>query len=189
MPPELPRAGNAFTGWLGRLVLRLLGWRVEGNFPPTPKLVVVVGPHTSAWDLIVALAVKLALRIEAGFLAKHTLFRGPLGWLMRALGGIPVDRSGSHDLVEQMAREFAGRASLVLALAPEGTRGHVDRWKSGFYYIAERAGVPIVPAALDFAARRLRFGAPVQPAGNPEAATAELKRFIDEAGAKRPELA
>jgi len=189
LPPEIPRGGSALTAWLGRRVLAVLRWRVVGQLPDLSKLVIIVGPHTSAWDLIVGLAAKLALHIEATFLAKHTLFFWPLGSLLRSLGGIPVDRSGSHDVVDQMAQHFDESEELVLVLAPEGTRRHVEHWKSGFYYIAQRARVPIVPAALDFENRRIRFGPPLEPAGDPQAEVAVLRRFIDQAGARNPEKA
>lgn len=189
LPTEIPRDGNKLTAWIGRALMRLLRWRVVGTPPPVSKLVIVAGPHTSAWDVIIALIAKLALRIDVSFLAKHTLFFWPLGWILRNLGCVPVDRTGRHQIVDQMAQRFAERDGFILVLAPEGTRGHVERWKSGFYYIAQRADVPIVPVGIDFEHRRLRFGPPLVPTGDPESEVGQLKSFIEQFRAKHPELA
>ena len=178
LPTELPRRGNALTAWLGRSVLGLLGWRVTGRFPEISKLVVILAPHTSAWDFVIGLAAKLALRLEAAYLAKDSLFVWPLSVLLRRTGGIPVDRSGPHNLVDRLAAHFAERDRLLLALAPEGTRRRVDRWKSGFYRIAEAARVPIVPVALDYGRKAVVVGTPFTPTGDARRDTAELREFF-----------
>jgi len=188
LPPEIPRDGNAFTAWIGQTVLRLIRWRVVGTPPPLSKLVIIAGPHTSAWDVVIAFIAKLALGIDVSFLAKHTLFFWPLGPLLRSFGCLPVDRTGPHRVVDQMAERFASRTGFLLVLSPEGTRRRVDQWKTGFYYIAQGAGVPIVPAALDFDQRWVHFGPPTYPAGDSEAEIAELRNFIEAAHARHPEL-
>lgn len=189
LPVELPRRGNALTSALGRAVLGAGRWRVEGRPPSTSKMVVILGPHTSAWDLILALATRLALRLDASFLAKHTIFFWPLGPVLRYLGGIPVDRTASHSLVEQMGQRFDQSESLILALSPEGTRHHVDDWKTGFYYIAQRAGVPIVPVTLDFVERRVRFAPAMIPGGDMESEVRALKEVFARARGRHPDLA
>ena len=164
--PLVPRTGDALSRAMGRLALRLLRWRIEGALPDLAKFVIIVAPHTSNWDLPVGMAAKLALRLQVTFLGKHTLFRFPLGAVMRALGGRPVDRSAPHALVTAMVAELASRDALVLAIAPEGTRKAVERWKTGFYHIARGASVPIVPVALDWGIRVLRIGEPFYPTGD-----------------------
>lgn len=189
VPDELPRTGNALTAALGRGTLGLLGWRIEGMFPPIRKIVVVIAPHTSAWDFVVGLAAKLALRLGVSYLAKDSLFRWPLGVIMRRTGGIPVDRSHPHQLVGQMTERFEASDSLLLALAPEGTRSHVDQWKTGFYRIAHGVGVPIVPVALDFGSKAVVIGDPLQPSGDLERDVAELRSFYTPIQARHPRMA
>jgi 1-acyl-sn-glycerol-3-phosphate acyltransferase len=157
--------------------MRILGWRLEGGFPDLPKFVIIVAPHTSNWDFPVGVAAKLALRLQVTFLGKNTLFRFPLGVIMRALGGMPVDRSGSHDLVSGITAEFARREKLVIVVAPEGTRKKVERWKTGFYHIARGANVPVVPVALDWGNRAVRIGAPFSTTGDVTRDVAELQAW------------
>jgi len=157
--------------------MRALGWRLEGRFPDLPKFVIIVAPHTSNWDFPVGIAAKMALRLQVTFLAKNSLFRFPLGILMRGFGGMPVDRSASNDLVKGIVSEFARRDHLVLVIAPEGTRKKVERWRTGFYHIARGANVPIVPVALDWGTRTVRIGKPVQPTGEVERDIAGLQAW------------
>ena len=145
--------------------------------PDLPRFVIIVAPHTSNWDFPVGAAAKLALRLDATFLGKHTLFRFPLGVVMRALGGFPVDRSASHELVSGIVQEFARRERLVLVVAPEGTRRKVERWKTGFYHIARGAGVQIVPVALNWGQRAVQIGAPFQPTGDVDGDIARLQEW------------
>lgn len=169
VPPlgaNLPRAGGPLLRGIGRTALRLFGWRIVGEIPNERKLVIIVAPHTSNWDFPAGLAAKLALGLDANFLGKHTLFGFPLGSLMRALGGIPVDRSRSNEMVSGIVAEFARRERMVLAIAPEGTRKRVERWRTGFYHIAHAAGIPIVPVALDWGARTIRILPPFRTTGD-----------------------
>jgi len=184
-----PRSGNAFTRAIGRLALTAARFRIAGALPATPKFVVCVAPHTSNWDFVVGYAAKLALGLRAGWLGKKSLFRGPLGPLLRAMGGIGVDRSAAHGVVAQVAGRFAESSSLVLGIAPEGTRRKVDRWRSGFYHIAHQAGVPIVPAGFDWGRRTLRIGAAFSPTGDEAADLLVLHRFFAGVRGKVPENA
>ena len=167
--PEIPRTGSSVSRALGHGVLSLMGWSVTGEIPNIRKLVIIAAPHTSNWDFVVGVAAKLALRLDVMWLGKDTLFRGPLGSLMRRLGGRPVDRSSSHDVVKDVVQEFERRERLVLALAPEGTRKRVERWRTGFYHIAHNARVPIVPVALNFGEKEIQIGAPFTTTGDVDA--------------------
>ena len=153
---------------VGRLFLRALGWRAVGEFPRSgcERCVLIAAPHTSNWDLPFMIAFAMAFDLHISWMGKHTLFRGPFGPFMRWLGGIPVRREDRHGKVEEIARWFASRESAVLAIAPEGTRFRATHWKSGFYWIAVRAGVPIVPSYLDFGTRTAGFGPPLVPSGS-----------------------
>lgn len=146
------------THWLQPLTsaaLKLTGWRIEGPLPTSPKAVIVVYPHTSNWDGPLGLAAGYAYRVLGdrwphGFMIKIEWTRGPLGPLVRALGGIGIDRSTSVNAVEQMSAIFKSRERLLLAITPEGTRRYRGYWRSGFYQIALRAGVPVILGSLDY---------------------------------------
>jgi 1-acyl-sn-glycerol-3-phosphate acyltransferase len=159
------------------LILRVIGWRFAGQVPNLSKGVIIVAPHTSNWDFIVGAAAMLALDLKLRFLGKHTLFSGLLAPMMRALGGIPVDRSRpGGGIVEEMARRFEEADELLLALSPEGTRSSVDRWKTGFHRIARTAGVPIMAVALDYGPREIRFGPLVDPSDDIDR---DISVFVD----------
>ena len=170
------------------LGLRVLGWRVTGAFPNTPKFVAIVAPHTSNWDFVIGILAYLAIDIDASWLGKHSIFRWPFGPILRRVGGIPVVRSSSHNVVEQSIAEFNRREKLVLALAPEGTRRRVGSWRSGFYHIAIGAGVPIVTAALDFGNREVAVGPTYQLTGDYPADLALLASRFAPIKGRRPEL-
>jgi len=174
--PAVPRTESRLTCALGHVGLRVMRWRVEGDVPDLPKMVLIAAPHTSNWDFVVGVCAKLALRLRVTFLGKDTLFRFPLGIIMRRLGGIPVDRNASHDVVRSTIAEFERRDRMLLALAPEGTRRRVERWRTGFYHIAHSARVPIVPVALNFGARAIQIGAPFTTTGNADADIGALQQ-------------
>jgi 1-acyl-sn-glycerol-3-phosphate acyltransferase len=141
---------RGFLRLLATLFLKVIGWRKEGNLPHIPKYVIILAPHTSNWDFFIGLAIAVALRLRAYWLAKDRFFRWPFHGVIRWFGGIPIDRSHSSDVVAQMVQVFKERAKLTIALAPEGTRKKVAYWKSGFYHIARSANVPIVLGFLDY---------------------------------------
>jgi 1-acyl-sn-glycerol-3-phosphate acyltransferase len=186
---DLPRRGNSLTKFLGRATLASLGWKIEGNIPPHGKFVAIAAPHTSNWDFIVGISVIAVLQLHVLWLGKHTLFRRPFGPLFRWLGGIPVDRSSSAGVVQQISRMFAEREQMILGLSPEGTRKKVERWKTGFYHIAIAAGVPILLVAFDYGRKCVILGPVVHPSGQLEADLAEMRRFFGNVKAKHPELA
>ena len=158
LPPNAPRTGNAFTRGLGRLVLRLGGWTISGDWPDRAKLMLIVAPHSSAWDAVWGLAAKLAMGVDVAFMGKAELFRGPRGWLLRRFGGFPVDRSRAHGVVEQGAARIRESARLWFLLAPEGTRRRVQHWKSGFWHIARAAQVPVFAAWFHYPERTIGLG-------------------------------
>ena len=150
LPHSMSRWGNAAGRLLGKLILKMLGWKVSGAFPDIPKFLIVAAPHTSYWDVIIGLATTLRLSLDVHFYAKQEAFRPPLGWILRKLGGIPVDRNAAHGLVGEAIRAFEERDTFVLGITPEGTRKKMNRWKTGFHHIGRGANVPVVLVALDF---------------------------------------
>jgi 1-acyl-sn-glycerol-3-phosphate acyltransferase len=188
LPPNVPRGGSVFTAALGRAVLGLLRFRFEGTIPDVPRGVMIVAPHTSNWDFLVGLAAKAALNLGAHWLGKHTIFRpAPVAALMRATGGIPVDRSSPETAVDAVTRAFAEHEKLIIAIAPEGTRVRVERWKTGFYRFAKAANVPILPVAFDWGQRRVTFLPAFHPTGNYEADVAVLQAMFLRSMALRSE--
>ncbi|NOZ93554.1 MAG: acyltransferase [Acidobacteria bacterium] len=147
--------------------------------PGVPRAVMIIAPHTSNWDFLVGISTMLALDLDLSFLAKHTLFRWPLGPVMRFLGGIPVDRTQPRiGTVGTLAARFKSSDRLILALSPEGTRRTVERWHTGFHRIAKAAGVPIIPVALDYRSHTVRFGEPYTPTPDLDHDLARLQAFF-----------
>ena len=175
---QIPLRNNGFTRALGHAMVKLMGWRVEGELPNLPKFVVAVAPHTSNWDFLVGIAVMFALDLRIGFLGKHTLFRWPFGGVMRWMGGIPVDRTASHGVVAESIEAFMRTERRILAIAPEGTRRQVAHFKSGFLQIARGAGVPVLLASLDYGARCVRFGPWFEPGEDVEADRRRTEAFF-----------
>ena len=170
------------------LLLRLGGWTIIGSFPyHLKKCIVIVGPHTSNWDFILGIAVRSKLKLQHfTFLGKKELFDGPFGFIFRKLGGVPVDRSGQHNMVDQVTDYFNKNEYFSLVLSPEGTRKKVERIHKGFYFIAKNAGVPIVMTAFDFEHKQLVLAAPFLP-GNDEASDFEhIYRFFGPVKGKIP---
>lgn len=144
----------------------MLGWRIEGDFPDRPKVVVALVPHSSNMDFILTVAVLWALGLKSSFLMKHSLFWFPLGNVLRGLGGIPVDRRLPGGMVGQMTEEFQRRKQLVLGITPEGTRSSVNEFKAGFARIAAAARVPVLPAVLNYNTRTVRFASLIEDAND-----------------------
>lgn len=134
---------------LARIIMRLLGWRVDGTLPDLPKYVLVGAPHTSNWDFVLFLGVIFVLRANVRFMGKAELFRFPIGWFFRYCGGYPVDRKKATGLVEQMVNAINKEDRFILTITPEGTRHYVQEWKRGFYHIAKGAGIPIAMAVVN----------------------------------------
>ena len=168
-------ASGSLAGW----ILRRWGWTLVGQKPDVARYVLVAAPHSSNWDAIVMLLVARTFGVRLGWLGKAEAFRGPLGPLMRALGGIAVDRSAARGLVSATAEAFRGRDALALAIAPDGTRGYREHWKSGFYHIALSAGVPLVLGFLDWGTRRTGVGPTFSPSGDVRADMERIRSFYD----------
>ncbi len=141
-----------------KFILRRFGWTIVGERPKHKKFVAIVAPHTSNWDFFICVLVKFALKLKLVFIGKHTIFIGPIGWILRKMGGLPVDRTSAHNVVETIVAEFERREEMIFALSPEGTRSYLPHWKSGFYYIARKANVPVQTFFLDTATKTIGWG-------------------------------
>jgi 1-acyl-sn-glycerol-3-phosphate acyltransferase len=181
-PYTHPHRANIFLCWLARLVLRLRGWKIVGPLPPYPKLVIIAYPHTSNWDGFYMVMTAWSQRIHLQWMGKHALFKPPFGWLIRQLGGVPIDRRAKHNVVEQAVQAFNQEEEMLLVVAPESTRKKVEGWKTGFYHIAMGAGVPFALAAMDYSTKQVRIHYVVQPTGDIEADLAKIQAYF--AGAK-----
>lgn len=168
-------------------LLKWRGWTHHVEPPAESKYVLILAPHTSNWDFLLMFPVGLLLQRRARFMIKHSLFMGPMGSVLRWLGGIAVERSNSHNVVEQMVREFEQADEMVLIIAPEGTRSRVANWRQGFYHIAEQAGVPIVRCYLDFGRRRAGVWVPFYPTGNSDSDLLAIRAPYDNVIARYPE--
>jgi 1-acyl-sn-glycerol-3-phosphate acyltransferase len=159
--------------------LKLTGWKIEGTLPPdAQKSVFIAAPHTSNWDLPYTLMVAFALRLNPYWMGKHSIFKAPFGGVMRWLGGIPVNREQSNNLVAASADAIrAADGPLQLIVPPEGTRSKTRYWKTGFYYIALGAQVPIVMAYMDYSTKRSGLGPLFKPTGDVQADMAAIKGF------------
>jgi 1-acyl-sn-glycerol-3-phosphate acyltransferase len=158
--------------WIARSFLAATGWEAEGPRPEPDRYVLIAAPHTTNWDFPYLLAFATIFDLEISWMGKSSLFRPPFGGIMRFLGGIPIRRERSHNVVASMVEAFAVRERLGLVVPAEGTRDYVDHWKSGFYHIARTARVPIVLSYLDYSRRRGGFGPVFHPSG-------EIKRDMD----------
>ena len=182
---------NSLFQLLGKVLLPLIGWRVEGEPPPMKKCVLIVAPHTSNWDLPIGLicahALGLLARRRYGFMAKASAFRGPFDSLLKWLGGIPIQRNAAQDTVQQFVDIFNESDELMLIITPEGTRKHRLYWKSGFYRIALKANVPIVMAYLDYKRHAAGVGPSFTPAGYIANDLEIIRNFYSSITAKFPQ--
>jgi 1-acyl-sn-glycerol-3-phosphate acyltransferase len=163
------------------------GWEVIGAVPEQRKFVLIAAPHTSNWDFPHFIGAIHHLGLTASFMGKKSLFRWPFGRMMHDLGGIPVDRASSQNYVEQMIAEFGRRADFILTIAPEGTRGKVRQWKSGFYHIALGAKVPVVFGMMDYARKVVGLGPTLWPTGDYDADMVKLHAYYSQCTPKYPD--
>jgi 1-acyl-sn-glycerol-3-phosphate acyltransferase len=183
----IPQRRNRLLQRGGRFLLALAGWRFEGVLPNVSKLVIIAAPHTSNWDFVLGMTVLFALGIRVYWLGKHTFVNSPPKALWRWMGGIPVDRRAAQGMVEQVAAQFAARQQFILAIAPEGTRRKVSQWKLGFYYIARRAQVSIMPVSLDYGRKVIGLGKLIEPVADKTAVLSQIIAFYKDVKGKIPE--
>ncbi|WP_439133076.1 1-acyl-sn-glycerol-3-phosphate acyltransferase [Polaribacter sp.] len=171
------------------ILFTILGWKFKGDFPKNiKKYVVIAAPHTSWVDFPIAILARMASGVMVNFIGKDSLFKGPFGFIFRALGGTPVDRTKSDNLVDAIVQVFNSKKEFRLGLSPEGTRKKVTEWKTGFYYIAKGANVPIVMATLDFENKQIQFSEPYYTTANKTQDFAHFKGFFLNVKGKNPEL-
>lgn len=164
---------------VGRFMLKLGRWQIVAMPPPgIGKAVLVAAPHTSNWDFPVTVLAAWAADLKLHWLGKNGLFRWPLGWLLRGLGGVPVERSRATGLVGQLAERYAASERLIIAVPPSGTRSKRPRWKSGFYHIAREAGVHMLCAYVDYTKKQICFGPTFVPTGDVKADMDRIRAFF-----------
>lgn len=175
---------------LSKFILHtLLGWKIEGVFPEEPKkYVVIAAPHTSWVDFPIAILSRMSLGTMIHFIGKDSLFKWPFGFIFKALGGTPVNRSKSNNLVEAIITLFNEKDNFKLGLSPEGTRKKVEVWKTGFYYIAKGANVPIIMATLDFENKKIKISEPYYTTTDMAKDFEVFYSFFKNVKGKNPEL-
>jgi 1-acyl-sn-glycerol-3-phosphate acyltransferase len=186
-PAPFRGVGSEIVRWISAAYLKLGGWKIQGDWPPLDKAVLVAAPHTSNWDGLNMLAAAGYYRVKLRWMGKASLTRGPFGGLIKALGCVPIDRSQSNDVVRAMADALAASDRMLLAIPPEGTRSAVREWKSGFYHIAVAAGVPILMTVLDYGTKRISIAAVLYPSGDYEADLAVIRGHYAAAEGKNAE--
>lgn len=185
----VPRRGNRFTKAVATALMRLAGWHIVlDNMPNQPKMLLVGAPHTSNWDFFLTLGAVFQLSVRISWMGKHTMFRWPIGGLMRWLGGVAIDRRTRGNIVDKTVAAFNTHDQFVIAIMPEGTRSRVEGWKSGFYYIAQGAAVPLVPVVFDYGTKRMTIGPAFDLTGNIDVDLPMIKAHFATAKARHPEL-
>lgn len=170
------------------IYFKIFKWRVQGTFnPEIKKCVFIVAPHTSWWDFSLGVLIRNILGIEVNFVGKKELFKPPFGWYFRWMGGAPVDRVSKEKKVAAIASIFKTKKVFRLALSPEGTRKKAERWRTGFYYIAEEANVPIIMVAFDYGKKVIKFSEPFYTTGDIEKDLPKIKSFYEGVQGKFPE--
>ncbi|MCK9448423.1 MAG: lysophospholipid acyltransferase family protein [Bacteroidales bacterium] len=172
----------------GRLMMKLIGWELVGAVPPhIKKCVILAAPHTSNWDFVIGRFAYWALGVPVKFLIKQEAFNHPLGCIVKKMGGIPVDRKKNTNMVEYVASLFSEYEVLNVIITPEGTRKLVTEWKRGYYYIAQRAEIPIVLGFADYKNKQGGFGPVIYPSGNYEKDFVMIEEFYKTKTARHPE--
>lgn len=188
LPPRVPSRNRPVMRWLGRVILRGLGWGWTGGFPNRERMVLIGAPHTSNWDAVIGLAAAAVCGIDVRVMGKAELFRFPFGGLMRWLGIVPVQRDMPGGLVEQAIARLSGPAPFALGIAPEGTRARVERWKTGFYRIAVAADVPIAVVGIDWGRKRIGVNGTIQPSGDLATDLDAIAELLDGVQGRHPAL-
>lgn len=189
MTDQQPGLFSRGLEWALVTAYRRLGWRAEQQAPVPKKFVLVAAPHTSNWDFLYFMGLTRDLGLRPHFMAKRELFRAPIAGFLRDMGGVPVDRQKGGHYVQAMVDEFRRRDSFILTIAPEGTRGTVRQWRTGFYHIAMGAGVPLVIGLMDYARKVGGLGPVLHPSGDYAKDMASLEPFYRSVTPKHPERA
>jgi len=163
---------------LSQWILSALGWTISGNVPDLQKYIIIVAPHTSNIDFFLGVAVRCAMGFKSNYLGKEVLFKPPWGWIFRKLGGYPVKRDKQYNQVDQIVNIMNNQDRLVLGISPEGTRAKSRQWKTGFYWIARLAGVPIVMVSFDYGKKVVTFSKPFYTTENMEEDFSVMKTFF-----------
>lgn len=169
------------------ILLTLLGWRIKGTFEPIDQCVVIAAPHTSNWDFPLGLFTRKIIGLEINYIGKKSLFKPLWGWFFRWTGGAPVERDHKSDAVASIVALFGQKKVFRLAMAPEGTRKKVARWRTGFYHIALAAQVPLLMIAMDYGKKEVRISKPIKLVGQQETDFAMIEDFFRGAQGKIPE--
>jgi len=178
--------------WLAKIIyFKFLGWQIVGNTnfskDSVKKAVIIAAPHTSWHDFYIGVLLRAAVQLKTNFVGKKELFVFPVGWFFRALGGAPINRQSNENKVEAIAKLFKEKAEFRMTLAPEGTRKKVVEWRTGFYYIAKKAHVPIIMFTLDFKNKQNKISEPFYPTDNVEADLKYIRNFYKDVVGKIPE--
>jgi 1-acyl-sn-glycerol-3-phosphate acyltransferase len=186
--PRVPRTRHPVLRWLALRLLGLLGWRLDVRFPDEPKFVILGAPHTSNWDGVLGVLAMLAMDLRLALYVKHTAFENPvIGRILRGLDAFPVDRTAPGGVVAQTIAAFRDRPQLTIAIAPEGTRQRVNKWKRGFYLIAQEAGVPMVLAYIDYDRKVIGTGPVLRASGEYARDLETIQAFYRTITPRRPE--
>ncbi len=165
--------------WICKTIFHLIGWRVEGHYPSDIKRkVLIVAPHTSSWDVPLGLLVKVWLDMDLQFYVKEEMFKGILGPVLRAFSAVPLDRSGNTNFVQSVVRDIRQSDSRTILITPEGTRRKVDKFRTGFYHIADGAGVPIVPISFDAGRKVVKFHELIYTHGDAEREIPQIEQIF-----------
>ena len=177
--PNTPRMGNGLTRWIGDMILNSMGWTIHGELPNLEKAIIIGGPHTSNWDLFLAMGSMLSVGLKFSWMMKKEAFFWPLGELWKAMGGIPIDRGADIDVIGQMKTAFAAKDKIWLGITPEGTRSKVERYKTGYLRIAKGVGVPLFIVGLDSVNKRVVLDRLWEPDGEIDTENAAIKAYIE----------
>lgn len=167
--------------YIFKFIWWLIGWEIIGDVPENQKkYIIIVAPHSSNWDFSIGVLVRGIMGFNSKYLGKKSLFKPPIGWFFKMMGGYPVDRSKNTNLVDEVVKIYNTHDEFVIALAPEGTRKHVEQWKTGFYYIALKASIPIIRIKFDHQKKKVIFFEPFWPTGNINDDMVELKKIYQD---------
>jgi 1-acyl-sn-glycerol-3-phosphate acyltransferase len=177
-PPSAPHIRNNLWRRIFSWAADLAGWKLVGQMPDVPKLILIGAPHSSYWDGLWGVLLKVQTGIDIGVMIKQEVIDGPLGLILRPLGAVPINRKAATGVVEQMIERFDSREKMWLGITPEGTRKKVTQWKSGFLRIAQATGVPIQPLFIDYPTRTFTLGPLIHASDDPDADMARIREMF-----------